>query len=132
MSGLVSQPMPTGSGAQQAPTGIGAQQAPTGIGMQQAPTGIGAQQAPTGIGRQALPSSAPPPLQLATMRLPDEHTANPSSQDKTTVYRPKNKDKAVPKKKQSLALFVIGALAFAIVGFGIVYLVQLLVKSMGR
>ena len=72
------------------------------------------------------PSSRPPPVQLSTMRLPDEQTVVPGSQDKTTVYRPKKRE---PEKKQGLALFIIGAIAFAVVGFGIVYLVQLLVRA---
>ncbi len=61
------------------------------------------------------------PVQLSTMRLPDEPSSIPASQDKTTVFRPKNRK---PEKKQSVAVFVVGALAFAIVGFGIVFVVQ--------
>ena len=61
------------------------------------------------------------PVQLSTLRLPDEPSSIPASQDKTTVYRPKNRK---PEKKQSVAVFVLGAVAFAIVGFGIVFVVQ--------
>ncbi|MFO0586879.1 MAG: protein kinase [Polyangiaceae bacterium] len=64
------------------------------------------------------------PVQLSTMRLPDESSSIPASQDKTTVYRPKERK---PEKKQSVAVFVLGALAFAVVGFGIVFVVQWLV-----
>ncbi len=67
--------------------------------------------------------------QLTTLRLTDEPSSIPVSQDKTTVYRPKKTEK---KKSQSLVVFVIGALAFAIVGFGIVYMVQLLVRQIGQ
>ena len=78
-------------------------------------------------GSQAATGLAPlrqnGPVQLSTLRLPDEPSSIPASQDKTTVYRPKRK----PEKKQSVAVFVIGALAFAIVGFGIVFVVQWLV-----
>jgi hypothetical protein len=65
------------------------------------------------------------------MRLPDDPSSIPASQDKTTVYRPRNRSERAPQKKkqQGFAVFVIGAVAFAIVGFGIVYLVQLLVKE---
>jgi serine/threonine protein kinase len=86
----------------------------------------------------ARPPSLPPqtpqqmahgsgPIQLATMRLPDEQSSIPASQDKTTVYRPRKK---APQKKQSVALYVLGAFAFAIVGFSIVYVVQYLVRSL--
>jgi hypothetical protein len=61
------------------------------------------------------------------MRLPDEQSSIPASQDKTTVYRPRKK---APQKKQSVALYVLGAFAFAIVGFSIVYVVQYLVRSL--
>ena len=76
-------------------------------------------------------ASYPGHVQLATMRLPDDPSSIP--QDQTQVYRPKRPTpQPPPKKKQSLAVYVLGAIAFAIVGFGIVYAVQLLVRSIGQ
>lgn len=68
------------------------------------------------------------PLALQTLRLPpDEQSSIPASQDKTTVYRPQKK---APEKKPGITIYVLGAIAFAVVGFGIVYVVQLVVRSL--
>lgn len=79
----------------------------------------------SGMRMASQPPHAHVPLQ--TMRLPDEQSSIPASQDKTTVYRPKKK---APEKKLGVATYLIGALLFAVVGFGIVYFVQLLVKGL--
>lgn len=63
---------------------------------------------------------------MHALRMPDEQSSIPASQDKTTVYRPKTKI----EKKPPLTMYVLGAVAFAIVGFGIVYVVQLIVRSL--
>ncbi len=75
------------------------------------------------------PHGAPPGGQVSiqTMRMPDEPSSIPASQDKTTVYRPKKK---AVEKKPNVLMYVFGALAFAVVGFGIVYVVQLIVRSL--
>ena len=121
---------------QSAPSGVAPHahlaQAPTpfpGVPQAQPPSGSFAQ--PQSQAQPSQPLGLPPirpgaPVQLSTMRLPDEPSSIPASQDKTTVYRPKNRK---PEKKQSVAVFVFGALAFAIVGFGIVFAVQWLVHT---
>jgi hypothetical protein len=79
-------------------------------------------QAQSGMRMASQPPHGPMPLQ--TMRLPDEQTSIPGSQDRTTVYRPKKK-----AKSSAVPMYVIGAIAFAVVGFGIVYFVQMIVRG---
>lgn len=82
----------------------------------------------SGMRMASQPPSSHAPIPLQTLRLPpDEQSSIPASQDQTMVYRPKNK---APEKKSGIGLYVLGALAFAVVGFGIVYVVQLLVRSL--
>ena len=138
------------SALQSAPSQDPRHGAPSGVAshahLAQAPTpfpGVPQAQSPSGNFPQAQTAQAQPqpsaqqplglppmrpgaPVQLSTMRVPDEPSSIPASQDKTTVYRPKNRK---PEKKQSVAVFVFGALAFAIVGFGIVFAVQWVVHT---
>lgn len=80
------------------------------------------------------PSISPSPLLTARLDPDPQHRApseevgvDAGANDRTQVYRP-TRNKVGPRKP-SIAIYVFGAIAFAVVGFGIVYVVQLLVRS---
>ncbi|MBK8252277.1 MAG: protein kinase [Polyangiaceae bacterium] len=65
---------------------------------------------------------APVPLHMAD----DGSSTQAGAGDKTTVYRPKKK---APEKKTSLWIYALGAILFAILGFGLVYFVVRISQS---